>query len=99
MSDLLLDTHTMLWFFWDDPLLSAAAKASIENPENRKLVSIASCWETAIKAGLKKLELGSPSRAFLSNEIARNNFELLAITLDHATMVGDCRSCRVVHSS
>ena len=22
MSDLLLDTHTMLWFFWDDPLLS-----------------------------------------------------------------------------
>ena len=87
MSDLLLDTQAMLWFFWGDPSLSAAAKASIENPENRKLVSIASCWETAIKAGLKKLELGSPSGAFLNKEIARNNFELLAITLDHATMV------------
>jgi len=87
MSDLLLDTHTMLWFFWDDPLLSTAAKISIENPDNRKLVSIASCWEAAIKAGLKKLQLGSPSRSFLSTEIARNNFELLPITFDHATMV------------
>lgn len=77
----------MLWFFWDDPLLSSAAKASIENPENRKLVSIASCWEAAIKAGLKKLELGAPCSAFLSKEIGRNNFELLAVTFDHATMV------------
>ena len=53
MSDLLLDTQAMLWFFWDDPLLSSTAKSEIENPDNRKLVSIASCWETAIKAGLK----------------------------------------------
>ncbi len=27
MSDLLLDTHAMLWFFWDDPLLSSTAKS------------------------------------------------------------------------
>ena len=87
MSDLLLDTHTALWFFWDDPLLSPTAKASIEDPNNRKLVSIASCWEVAIKAGLGKLQLGAPSRAFLHKEIARNNFELLAITLDHVTLV------------
>jgi len=59
----------MLWFFGDDPLLSASAKASIENPENRKLVSIASYWETAIKAGLKRLEPGLPSSAFLNKEI------------------------------
>jgi PIN domain nuclease of toxin-antitoxin system len=77
----------MLWFFWDDPLLSPMAKALIEDPNNRKLVSIASCWEIAIKCGLGKLALGEPSRAFLSREIARNNFELLSISLDHATMV------------
>ena len=59
----------------------------IEDPNNRKLVSMASCWETAIKAGLGKLQLGVPSRAFLNKEIARNNFEVLAITLDHATSV------------
>ena len=38
---LLLDTHTVLWFWWDDPRLSDAAKALICDPANRKLVSIA----------------------------------------------------------
>ena len=84
---LLLDTHTVLWFFWDDPLLSAAARAAIVEPLNRKLVSIASCWEIAIKAGIGKLYLGEPSATFLAREIARNNFDLLPISLQHATAV------------
>lgn len=87
MSDLLLDTHTLLWFVWDDPQLSATAKALIEDPNNRKLVSIASCWEIAIKAGLGRLQLGAPSGPFLSQHIVRNNFELLPISLAHATEV------------
>jgi len=87
MSDFLLDTHAMLWFFWDDPRLSAEAKAVIEDADNRKLVSIASCWEIAIKVGLGKLDLGEPSRSFLTREIARNNFELLFISLDHVSKV------------
>jgi PIN domain nuclease of toxin-antitoxin system len=85
MTTLLLDTHAMLWFFWDDPQLSAKAKSAIEDANNRKVVSVASCWEISIKAGLGKLELGESSRTFLPREIARNNFELLSITLDHAT--------------
>ncbi len=87
MTSMLLDTHTMLWFFWDDPRLSAPAKELVKNADNRKLVSIASCWEIAIKVGLGKLELGEPSLSFLSREIARNNFELPPISLDHATAV------------
>ena len=84
---LLLDTHTLLWFLRDDPLLSAAAKSLIEDPRNRKLVSVASCWEIAIKATLGKLELSEPSRTLLEREIPRNNLELLPITLIHATTV------------
>jgi PIN domain nuclease of toxin-antitoxin system len=87
MTSLLLDTHTMLWFFWNDPQLSVHAKALIEDADNRKLVSIASCWEVAIKVGLGKLDLGEPTRSFLPREIARNNFQLLPISLGHATMV------------
>ena len=52
---LLLDTHAFLWFCQDDPLLSTTAKALIEDANNRKLLSVASCWEIAIKAGLRKL--------------------------------------------
>lgn len=85
--NLLLDTHTTLWFFWDDPQLSPDAKRLIEDPANRKLVSIASCWEIAIKAGTGKLQLGEPSVSFLNREITRNNFEILPIGLYHATAV------------
>jgi PIN domain nuclease of toxin-antitoxin system len=87
MTNLLLDTHAMLWFFWDDAQLSAPARALIEDSDNRKLISIASCWEVAIKVGLGKLDLGESSRSFLPREITRNNFELLPISLDHATAV------------
>ena len=85
MTDLLLDTHAMLWFFWDDARLSGSAKSLIEDADTRKLVSIASCWEIAIKVGLGKLDLGEPSGSFLSREIARNNFEFLPISLHHVT--------------
>ena len=53
---LLLDSHALLWFVWDDPNLSPAAKALIQDPANRKLVSVATCWEIAIKVGLKKTQ-------------------------------------------
>ena len=38
---LLLDTHALLWFLDDDPQLSATAKGLIEDPANRKFVSMA----------------------------------------------------------
>ena len=62
---LLLDTHAFLWFCQDDPSLSTTAKALIEDPANRKLVSLASCWEIAIKAGLGKLRLGESSGTYI----------------------------------
>ena len=84
---LLLDTHVLLWFLKDDPQLSRAAKAAIENPANRKLVSVATCWEIAIKAGLGKLKLDEPAGGLLARELAANSFELLSISLEHATAV------------
>ena len=85
--NLLLDTHALLWFLDDDPQLVPAAKTLIENPENRKLVSVATCWEISIKVGLKKLDLDEPATTFLPRELARNKFDLLAIELAHATFV------------
>jgi PIN domain nuclease of toxin-antitoxin system len=85
--NLLLDTHAFLWFLDDDRMLSAAAKGLIEDPANRKFVSIASCWEIAIQVGLRKLDLGEPATTFLPREIAANHFDLLGIELRHATFV------------
>ena len=84
---LLLDTHAFLWFCQDDPQLSTTAKTLIEDPGNRKLVSIASCWEIAIKAGLGKLRLGEPSGTYIPAALAQTGFELLPISLANATGV------------
>lgn len=85
--NLLLDTHAFLWFCQDEPALSASAKTLIENPADRKLVSVASCWEIAIKAGLGKLKLGEPSATYIPAALARTGFELLPISVVHATGV------------
>ena len=84
---LLLDSHTLLWFLRDDPQLSPTARGLIEDSGNHKLVSIASCWEIAIKAALGKMGLTEPSRTLLERELPRNNFDLLGITLEHSTSV------------
>ncbi len=85
--NLLLDTHAFLWFLANDPMLSGTAKGLIEDAANRKFVSTATCWEIAIKVGLKKLDLGEPATTFLPREIAANHFDLLGIELRHATFV------------
>jgi PIN domain nuclease of toxin-antitoxin system len=60
----LLDTHAFLWFILDDPQLSAAARALIEDPANHVEVSPASYWEIAIKIGKGKYSLPEPYETF-----------------------------------
>jgi PIN domain nuclease of toxin-antitoxin system len=85
--NLLLDTHAFLWFLNDDRHLSTIAKALIEDPGNRKFVSMASCWEIAIKVGSGKLDLGEPASTFLPKHLVANTFDVLNIDLRHATFV------------
>lgn len=85
--NLLLDTHSLLWFLNEDPHLVPNAKALIEDSLNRKFVSMATCWEIAIKVGLKKLDLGHPVSTFLPRELLVNKFGLLHIELVHALHV------------
>jgi PIN domain nuclease of toxin-antitoxin system len=76
-----------LWFLSDDPNLSESAKTLIQDEANRKYVSIASCWEIAIKSSRGKLKLAEPAGTLLDRELQRNGFDLLPISLRHATHV------------
>jgi PIN domain nuclease of toxin-antitoxin system len=62
--NLLLDAHTLIWYTLGVPKLSAVAEAAIANSANRCLVSTATYWEIAIKAGLGKLQLHQPFQQF-----------------------------------
>jgi PIN domain nuclease of toxin-antitoxin system len=84
----LLDTHTLLWWFSDDPSLSSLARQFTADIENFAIVSAASAWEIAIKVRLGKL----PGAAGLVDDfvsyLEREGFDPLPITLDHAIRAG-----------
>ena len=87
MSRLLLDTHTFLWWVDDAPELTAAARRVIADVNHECYLSVASCWEMAIKSSLGKLRLARPVERFVSEQITANSFTLLNVELHHTAKV------------
>ncbi len=84
--NLLLDTHTFIWFLNGDKKLSERAKLTIENSENKNFISTVSIWEVAIKSSLGKLKLKG-TLDDIRNQFLHNGFELLPITFDHTIIL------------
>ncbi|MBK8465718.1 MAG: type II toxin-antitoxin system VapC family toxin [Chloracidobacterium sp.] len=85
--NLLLDTHTLLWFIAGSSNLSTDARNLIEDTEHEKFVSIASIWETAIKTSIGKMTLSAPFEALFPHQLQINGFELLPVKVGHASVV------------
>ncbi len=79
---LLLDTHTLIWWLTASRRLSAAAREAIAS--GHVYVSVASAWEIGIKRARGKLTL----EVDLADQLRRNAFEPLPITLAHALRAG-----------
>jgi PIN domain nuclease of toxin-antitoxin system len=84
---LLLDTHTFLWWINNDPSLSQPARSAISSELNECYVSLASCWELAIKVSIGKLQLTKSLDRFIPEELATNDFQLLSIHFKHVAKV------------
>jgi PIN domain nuclease of toxin-antitoxin system len=85
--NLLLDTHSFIWFVEDNPSLSSHARRLIEESTNDVFLSIASVWEMAIKVSLSKLDLNQPFDLFIPNQLLLNDITLLDITVSHTLRV------------
>jgi PIN domain nuclease of toxin-antitoxin system len=80
--NLLLDTHTFIWWDSDPGRLSAKALAAFRDPANALFLSAVSIWEMAIKADLGKLTLRLPLADIVAQQRA-NGIHLLTILPDH----------------
>jgi PIN domain nuclease of toxin-antitoxin system len=85
--NVLLDTHTLFWWFSDMARLSKRAGSIIANPSNTVLVSAATAWELAIKVNLGKID-GLSLVVELGRYIEEEGFVDLPISTEHAVRAG-----------
>jgi PIN domain nuclease of toxin-antitoxin system len=55
MMEILLDTHVLIWWLFDDSRLCSIARTHISHPQNKIYVSSASAWEIATKYRIGKM--------------------------------------------
>jgi PIN domain nuclease of toxin-antitoxin system len=85
---LLIDTYALLWWLTDDPALPASARKHLSRAGNTVFVSSASAWEIATKFRIGKLSDAGDLLADFVGYLARERFEPLPISTDHAVRAG-----------
>ncbi|MBM3648929.1 MAG: type II toxin-antitoxin system VapC family toxin [Alphaproteobacteria bacterium] len=85
MTDLLLDTHVVLWLSRGDARLGETTRKAIDatwKTGGRILLSAVSVWEIAILVETGAIDLDLPVEAWVSRFLDRRGFE--AVPLDHS---------------
>ena len=77
--NLLLDTHTLIWFITDNDNLPRKTKSIIESKENACFVSMASYWEIGIKNSIGRLDLNADLKTIF-HIIEETGFNTIPIT-------------------
>ncbi len=85
---LLLDTHTVAWWWVDDPRIPGAARAAIADSSNIIYVSAVSAWEIATKNRLGKWPGVERIVDEFSALLRRSRFVPLPVSVEHARLAG-----------
>jgi PIN domain nuclease of toxin-antitoxin system len=84
----LLDSHVLLWWWFDPDRLSAPVQALIADPETPVLVSAATVWELSLKHHQGKLPELAQAIGDLPGLLQADGFEPLPIALAHGLRAG-----------
>lgn len=84
--DILIDTHTLLWFVSGDERLPPPVRTRIESGDFDHYISLATYWEIAIKQSLGKLELEDPLQRFMERRRVEG-FNVMPIKQEHIAKV------------
>ena len=83
---LLLDTHALIWWLVDSPMLSKAARDAIADPRNRVLATAVSGYEIAHKERLGRLP--GKLTGILLQVLRRGRIPVHPLTFEHALAAG-----------
>ena len=84
----LLDSHVLLWWWFDPDRLSTAVHEQLIDPSTSVLVSAASVWELSLKHHQGKLPELSGVITDLPGLLQADGFEALPISLAHGLRAG-----------
>lgn len=84
---LLIDTQCWLWMQTEPERFSAATLKILRNPDNARLLSVASAWEIAIKYALAKLPLPLAPSQYVPSRMEKSATTSLPIEQAHALQV------------
>jgi len=87
--DILLDTHTLLWWLNEHERLSPTARSLLIDESNSLHISIASMWEVAIKVSLGKLTGLSGGVKTLITRLYEIPVSLIPVMTSHVELVED----------
>ena len=81
---LLLDTHAILWWFLDHPMLSRRARSALQSSRHEFWISAVSIFEIETQAGLGKLEIPPPLETGWARVVQDEGWAMLAVNHEHA---------------
>ena len=81
--NLLLDTHTFIWWADEPEKLSVNALQALEEENNHLLLSLISVWEMQIKVQLGKMKLSLLLKDLIESQEQANELEVMRITREH----------------
>ena len=84
----LLDSHALLWWWFDPDRLSSVVRELLGDPATPVLVSAASVWELSLKHHQGKLPELNGAIGDLSGLLQADGFEGLPISLAHGLRAG-----------
>lgn len=85
---LLLDTHVLLWAWFEPAQLSDKAAVAIRAGENEVLVSAVSAYEITLKFTQGKLDQAGSVVHRFDEEVSADGFSLLPLTSVHGARAG-----------
>lgn len=84
----MLDTHALVWWLHDSPMLGKAARIAMMDSDSEILVSAASAMEITTKFRLEKWMESKWLALNFIQSIADEGFLHLPISLEHAALAG-----------
>ncbi len=81
--NILLDSHTLIWFSQNSPQLSSSAIEILEDRNNLLFLSLVRVWEIQIKVQLGKLNLDISLSEIVKDQTKINDVQILPMKLSH----------------